>query len=186
MKATRRYPDCCRIALTSGLGSGKTTDADLFRRKIGVHIPGGFRRSCEPRRLSIFHVQRNLEDVQAALKPVSLAELKFRTAGAGKSRDVDLLPFFAIHDRRQTVFFDIFCAAEWADRETEILADRKREAELSSRTVDLLRIGEQQPEKDHNLKGGKSRSGESNGRKQRDAADGGWRMVFFRDGRRSK
>ncbi len=108
------------------------------------------------------------------VKPVSLAELKFRTAGAGKPRDVDLIPFFAIHDRRQTVFFDIYDTAEWTDRQAEILAARKREAELAARTVDLLRIGEQQPEKDRNLQGEKTRAGDSGGRKWRDAVDGGW------------
>jgi uncharacterized protein len=108
------------------------------------------------------------------VKAVSLADLRFRTDGVGKPRDVDLVPFFAIHDRRQTVFFDVFTATEWAAREAEILAARQREAELAARTVDLLRIGEQQPEKDHNLQGEKTRTGEGQGRKWRDAVDGGW------------
>jgi predicted ATPase len=85
MKAERQCPDCCRIVLTGGPGGGKTTAVDLFRREIGervVIVPeaatilfqGGFPRSCEPRasrfaQTAIFHVQRNLEDVQAALYP---------------------------------------------------------------------------------------------------------------------
>ena len=85
MKAARRCPDCCRIALTGGPGGGKTTAADLFRREIGervVIVPeaatilfqGGFPRSREPHasqfaQTGIYHVQRNLEDVQAALFP---------------------------------------------------------------------------------------------------------------------
>ncbi len=85
MKATRSCPDCCRIVLTGGPGGGKTTAADLFRREIGervVIVPeaatilfqGGFPRSASPQaarcaQTSIFHVQRNLEDVQAALYP---------------------------------------------------------------------------------------------------------------------
>lgn len=85
MKATRQCPDCCRIVLTGGPGGGKTTAADLFRREIGervVIVPeaatilfqGGFPRSREPHasrcaQTTIFHVQRNLEDVQAALYP---------------------------------------------------------------------------------------------------------------------
>lgn len=72
-----------RIALTGGPGGGKTTAADLFRREIGervVVVPesatllfsGGFPRSDEPAarfaaQSAIFHVQRNLEDVQGAL-----------------------------------------------------------------------------------------------------------------------
>lgn len=73
----------CRIVLTGGPGGGKTTAADLFRREIGervVLVPeaatmvfsGGFPRSTEPQAVhaaqrAIYQVQRNLEDVQAAL-----------------------------------------------------------------------------------------------------------------------
>ncbi len=75
----------CRIVLTGGPGGGKTTAADLFRREIGekvVLVPeaatmvfsGGFPRSSEPQAIhaaqrAIYEVQRNLEDVQAALYP---------------------------------------------------------------------------------------------------------------------
>lgn len=74
-----------RIVLTGGPGGGKTTAADLFRREIGervVIVPeaasllfaGGFPRSEEDsaRRAvqrAIYHVQRNLEDVQSARFP---------------------------------------------------------------------------------------------------------------------
>jgi predicted ATPase len=75
----------CRIVLTGGPGGGKTTAADLFRREIGervVIVPeagtmvfaGGFPRAKEKQAVvaaqrAIFHVQRNLEDVQSALFP---------------------------------------------------------------------------------------------------------------------
>ncbi len=75
----------CRIVLTGGPGGGKTTAADLFRREIGervVVVPeaatllfsGGFPRSTEiharrSAQCAVYHVQRNLEDVQSALFP---------------------------------------------------------------------------------------------------------------------
>lgn len=75
----------CRIVLTGGPGGGKTTAADLFRREIGervVVVPeaatllfsGGFPRSTEiharqSAQCAVYHVQRNLEDVQSALYP---------------------------------------------------------------------------------------------------------------------
>jgi hypothetical protein len=75
----------CRIVVTGGPGGGKTTAADLFRREIGdcvVIVPeaatlvfsGGFPRCTEPpgvfaAQRAIFHVQRNLEDVQSSLYP---------------------------------------------------------------------------------------------------------------------
>lgn len=77
--------DRCRIVLTGGPGGGKTTAADLFRREIGdrvVIVPeaatllfsGGFPRSnttpaVHAAQRAIYHVQRNLEDTQAALFP---------------------------------------------------------------------------------------------------------------------
>ena len=81
----RTYPGNhhrCRIVLTGGPGGGKTTAADLFRREIGekvVIVPeaatmmfsGGFPRYterdavCSAQR-AIYHVQRNLEQIQAA------------------------------------------------------------------------------------------------------------------------
>lgn len=75
----------CRIALTGGPGGGKTTAADMLRREIGervVVVPesatmlfsGGFPRCNEPVarkavQRAIFHVQRNVEDLQSARFP---------------------------------------------------------------------------------------------------------------------
>lgn len=74
-----------KIVLTGGPGGGKTTAADLFRREIGENIivvpeaatmlfGGGFPRSKETyaaqaAQSAIYHVQKNLEDVQSALYP---------------------------------------------------------------------------------------------------------------------
>lgn len=75
----------CRIVLTGGPGGGKTTAADLFRREFGervVVVPeaatllfsGGFPRTREVHaresaQRAIYHVQKNLEDVQSARFP---------------------------------------------------------------------------------------------------------------------
>lgn len=74
-----------RIVVTGGPGGGKSTAAELFRRELGervVVVPesatllfgGGFPRHPTPlareaAQRAIFHVQRNLEDVQAAAYP---------------------------------------------------------------------------------------------------------------------
>jgi hypothetical protein len=108
------------------------------------------------------------------LKPVPGSPLTFRTVGVGKPRETSLEPFFAMHDRRYTVFLDTFTGLEWEERQALLLADREREAKLAARTIDELRIGEQQPEKDHNLQGENTSTGTVNGRKWRHAVDGGW------------
>ncbi|RME74220.1 MAG: hypothetical protein D6776_05620 [Planctomycetota bacterium] len=74
-----------RIVLTGGPGGGKTTAADLFRRELGDHVvvvpeaatllfSGGFPRgdgelARRAAQRAIYHVQRNLEDVQSARYP---------------------------------------------------------------------------------------------------------------------
>ncbi len=74
-----------RIVLTGGPGGGKTTAGDLFRREMGERVAfvpeaatmiftGGFPRTRVPGAVhaaqrAIYHVQRNLEDVQAATYP---------------------------------------------------------------------------------------------------------------------
>jgi hypothetical protein len=108
------------------------------------------------------------------VKPVSLAALTFKTEGVGRPRDVELTPFFRLHDRRYTVFLDVFTAAGWAKREADIRAEQELEARLTARTLDLLRTGEMQPERDHDLQGEKTSAGEAFGRKWRHATDGGW------------
>ncbi len=83
----RRSGGPYRVVVTGGPGGGKTTAADLFRREIGdrvVVVPetatllfsGGFPRpdSSEEEAIrsvqrAIFHVQRNLEDIQSAHYP---------------------------------------------------------------------------------------------------------------------
>lgn len=83
--SAERNNNRCRIALTGGPGGGKTTAADLFRREIGervVIVPeaatmlwsGGFPRSDDISarkavQRAIYHVQRNLEDIQSTRYP---------------------------------------------------------------------------------------------------------------------
>jgi hypothetical protein len=108
------------------------------------------------------------------VKPVSLSEVTFKTIGVGRPRDVDLVPFHSLHDRRYTVYLDVFTESEWARREAEIRAEQERERLLAARTLDILRVGEMQPERDHSVKGERTSAGEAMGRKWRHATDGGW------------
>tara|TARA_B100000749_G_scaffold280223_1_gene275367 strand:+ start:69130 stop:69720 length:591 start_codon:yes stop_codon:yes gene_type:complete len=75
---TRQFP---KIVLSGGPGGGKTVAADLFRRELGelvVVVPesatllfsGGFPRTdntdiTKATQRAIFHVQKNLEDIQS-------------------------------------------------------------------------------------------------------------------------
>lgn len=77
-----------RIVVTGGPGGGKSTAVELFRRELGERVivvpesatmlfAGGFPRhqnatAQQAAQRAIFHVQRNLEDVQAAAYPERL------------------------------------------------------------------------------------------------------------------
>ena len=85
MTASEGHAGPFRVVLTGGPGGGKTTAADLFRREIGdrvIVVPeaatllfsGGFPRptveeAARAAQVAIYHVQRNLEDIQAAAYP---------------------------------------------------------------------------------------------------------------------
>lgn len=112
--------------------------------------------------------------VAAWLKPVSRTAQVFQTVQVGRPREMRLVPFHSLHDRRYTVYFDQFTEEDWTRREAEIRAEQERLAALEARTVDRLRIGEMQPERNHNLQGEETSTGEAFGRKYRHALNGGW------------
>ena len=98
----------------------------------------------------------------------------FRTAGAGRPRDVVLRPFFRVHDRRYTVYWDVVTPESLARRERAIAAERARRHDLDRRTVDQVRIGDAASERAHDLQGEKMDTGDAGGRAWRHASDGGW------------
>jgi uncharacterized protein len=101
----------------------------------------------------------------------------FRTAGAGRPRDVVLRPFFRVHDRRYTVYWDVVTPESLARRERAIAAERARRHDLDRRTVDQVRIGDAASERAHDLQGEKMDTGDAGGRAWRHASDGGWLLY---------
>jgi hypothetical protein len=108
------------------------------------------------------------------LKPVEGQTNTFRTHKVGKPRDVMLYPFYRMHDKRYTLYWDLLTEEEWETREAQHRAEQERLRKLEARTVDMVQIGEGQSERDHNLQGERTSSGELGGRKWRHATDGGW------------
>ena len=131
-----------------------------------VHVP-------DPRAPVLVPTGQALE---SWLKPVPGQPLTFRTAGAGRPRDVTLKPFYSTYFGRYTVYWDTFTPAAWRTREANYQAAQERARELETRTVDAMRLGEQQPEHDHGLQSEKSNAGDgpADGGRWRDASDGGW------------
>ena len=108
------------------------------------------------------------------IRPVAGRPSTFRTAGVGRPRDVTLYPFYRMHGRRYSVYWDLFTPRQWVLREAEYKAEVERARRLEAMTVDFAQPGEMQPERDHNMRGERTEAGENQGRKWRHARDGGW------------
>ncbi|MBN1417016.1 MAG: glycoside hydrolase family 127 protein [Bacteroidales bacterium] len=80
----------------------------------------------------------------------------FITKGVGKPRDVELRPFYAMHERHYSIYWDMFTEEDWNKREAEYKAEMARIKDLLEKTIDFVQAGEMQPERDHNFKGEKT------------------------------
>jgi len=107
------------------------------------------------------------------VEPVEGRPLAFKTVGVGRPNDVTLSPFYGFYDRRYAVYWDLFTPEAWQKRKADLEAEHRRAQRLAERTLDVLRIGEMQPERDHHLTGERTAAGEFRGRKWRHATGGG-------------
>jgi len=113
--------------------------------------------------------------VEQWVKPVSGKPNTFMLSNVGKPRDVELYPFYKMHDKRYTIYWDTFTEQEWTDKQKEYERIQKEKLELEARTVDFVQPGEQQPELDHNLQYENSNAlSRGRGPKSRRAFNGGW------------
>jgi DUF1680 family protein len=100
----------------------------------------------------------------------------FRTAGIGRPRDVVLKPFYKTHERRYTVYWDLFDEESWTEREQEYKASIERQKKIEEMTIDFVQLGEMQPERDHNFDGERTSAREFRGRRMRSSRNG-WFSV---------
>jgi uncharacterized protein len=106
--------------------------------------------------------------------PVSDQSIGFKTIGIAQPSDVALMPFYQVHNQYYNVYWDLFSKEEWVKNRAKYKEENDRLAKLGEITVDHVRVGEQQPEIDHNFEGFKTKTGDFEGRKWRDAKNGGW------------
>ncbi len=92
-----------------------------------------------------------------------------------KPDPVTLVPFYTVYDEYYNVYWDYFTTSDWNQRQAEYEAEKKRLADIEARTIDHMRIGEMQPERDHNLTASeKSYVSDALGRMGREARTGGF------------
>jgi len=106
-------------------------------------------------------------------KWVKKEELVFHTTNVGQPGDVELIPFNRTKNEYYSVYWDRFTPDGWIARQDQYKEERRRRQELEDKTIDRLRLGEMQPERDHSFTGEELQTGEEHGQKWRSAENGG-------------
>ncbi len=115
-------------------------------------------------------------DPASWLEPVENEPNTFRTVDVGKPRDVTLKPFYSTTGRRYSIYWDLFDGEGWNRKEQEYKEMMERKRKIEEMTIDLVRTGEMQPERDHNFQGENTWAGEFKGKHSRESRDG-WFSV---------
>jgi DUF1680 family protein len=100
--------------------------------------------------------------------------LVFHTIQTGQPKDLTLVPFNTVAKEYYSVYWDAFTPQTWAVQQEKYEGEKKRQQEIEAKTVDMLRVGEMQPERDHNFGGEKTLNGEEHGRKWRATEEDGY------------
>lgn len=108
------------------------------------------------------------------LTPVQEQPNTFQSARVGQPRDVIFKPFYKMHDRRYSVYFDMFDNESWKKHQAEYQRKLEQKKKLEKATIDFFQPGEMQPERNHNFRDENTYVGEHKNRKFREADRGGW------------
>ncbi len=103
------------------------------------------------------------------LKAITDKPGNFRSEGVGRERDVELVPFYRLHRRTYSVYWDLFTPAEWEKKAAVLAAERERQRKREAATVGLVQPGEMQPERDFNQQGEETTPVRAGGRPGRSA-----------------
>jgi uncharacterized protein len=138
------------------------------RRGRQAEEQAGARPQAQPIRIpSLVAADRPLSQW---IKAVADKPGNFRTAGVGREEDVDLVPFYRLHRRAYSIYFDLFTPAEWEKKAAELLAAQERRRKLEAATVAFVdQPGEVYSERDFNQRGEDTRPVRIGGRPGRSA-----------------
>jgi uncharacterized protein len=153
------------IVLAGELGRENFPKSDQARGQSdlsGDHVPR------VPRLVS------DTDDLNSWIKPVPGEDLAFATVNAGKPNDVNLIPLYALHHQRYTVYWKLLTTQQYAElaqkREQE---DAAKKAE-AARVVDAVDFGSEHGTNQHNAEGETAGVGQFMDRYWRHATGGGW------------
>jgi DUF1680 family protein len=114
-------------------------------------------------------------DVLASFRPVPGTMAEYTVAeGAARPAALRFAPFYSLYDNRTAVYFRRFTDATWKTEQTAFLAAQQAQRHLAARSVDVMHLGEMQPERDHKLTSEISYPVSYRGLNGRDARSGGF------------
>ena len=107
------------------------------------------------------------------LKPEDTAG-NFRTEGIGRltdrsQKEIELVPFYRLHRRTYSIYWDLYTAATWNKRLAEIAAEAARSKKIDSMTTVFVQPGDAEKEKEFNQQGEDTSTDGTNGRRARRA-----------------
>ncbi len=101
--------------------------------------------------------------------------LLFHMKGVGQPFDVNLTPFYTNVDDHYSVYWDFFTRSGWEARKADYEAEKARQRDIELHTIDVMRLGEMQPERDHDLKASEfSYASDAFGKTGREARNNGF------------
>ncbi|GGB38222.1 hypothetical protein GCM10011380_29510 [Sphingomonas metalli] len=96
------------------------------------------------------------------------------TRGVVRPGDLPFVPFYRQYARRSAVYFKTFSEVEWQREAAAYVAEQTQRRAIAARSVDVMHLGEMQPERDHGLTSEISYPGTYRGRQSREARTGGY------------
>ncbi|MGD8778752.1 MAG: glycoside hydrolase family 127 protein [Ignavibacteria bacterium] len=109
------------------------------------------------------------------LHPIKGASNTFEiSADVANPRGFTLKPFYATHERRYSVYWDIFNKQQLKEHQAKLEAELKRKKELDAKTLDFFQTGDEQSEQKHDFKGEDFYTFDFRHKKATQAERGGW------------
>ena len=93
----------------------------------------------------------------------------FRTSGVGRESDVDLAPFYRLHRRTYSVYFDLYTPPEWEKKAAELREQQLRGQMIEAATVSFVQPGSPESEREFNQQGEETSTVRAGGRPGRAA-----------------
>ncbi|HEX9514002.1 MAG TPA: beta-L-arabinofuranosidase domain-containing protein [Puia sp.] len=141
---------------------------------FGPDLMAGILGDKQPQLQDIPVFVTTAQDANQWVKQTDRKDLVFQTANLGAHGDVKLIPFNQTANEYYSVYWDVFTPDQWTLQEKAYEEEKRKQKELEDRTTDILRVGEMQPERDHDFVSEKSFTGDGEGKKWRMAREGGY------------